>query len=202
MSEEVQAFIREHVAVIEPLEKSANQAYWDFTTTGKKEYEEKVTRLHVAWRKVYADRSGFDRLKALANGQSIADPLLARQVTLLRHTYISNQMDDQTIEELTRREVAIESTFNSFRAEIQGCRYTENELEEMLRESDDLKLRRQAWEASKQIGARVADPLIEIVELRNDIARKIGFENFYRMRITLQELDEEPLQMTTVWSEE
>lgn len=196
MSEELQEFIREHVATVEPMEQATNLAYWNFTATGKKEYEEEVTRLQVAFRKVYADRAEFERLKELTDHQPIQDPALARQATLLRNAFVGNQMDDETIEELTRREVAIASTFNTFRAELQGKKVTENELKEILRESDDQDLRRQAWEASKQIGVQVAAPLIELVELRNDIARSIGFEDYYRMRLTLQELDEEELLAT------
>jgi peptidyl-dipeptidase A len=190
VSEELQRFIDEHLAAVEPTEKASNLAYWGFTTTGEKKYEEEVTRLHVALRKIYADRDSFERLKSLVDGQPIDDPMLARQATLLRNVFVGNQMDDETIEELTQREVAIESIFNTFRADLGGKKVTENELEEILRESDDQDLRRQAWEASKQIGGQVADLLIGLVEFRNDIARNIGFENYYEMCITLQELNE------------
>jgi peptidyl-dipeptidase A len=193
VSEELQEFFREHIATIESMEKAANLAYWNFTTTGKKEYEEEVTRLHVALRKVYADPARFERLKSLTDSQAIDDPVLARQATLLHNIFTRNQMDDETIEELTRREVAIESIFNAYRAELGGQKVTENELKEILRESDDQDLRRQAWEASKQIGTQVAGLLIELVEFRNDIARSIGFQDYYRMGITLQELDEDEL---------
>jgi peptidyl-dipeptidase A len=193
VSQELQRFIDEHVVAVEPMEKAANLAYWNFTTTGEKKYEEEVTRLHVALRKIYADRASFQRLKALADGQTIDDPMLARQAALLRNAFLGNQMDDETIEELTQREVAIESIFNTFRAELGGKRVTENELKEILRESDDQDLRRQAWEASKQIGGQVADLLVDLVEFRNSIACNIGFENYYQMRITLQELDEAEL---------
>jgi peptidyl-dipeptidase A len=196
MSEALVQFIQEHVATVEPLDKAANLAYWNFTTSGKKEYEEEITRLQVALRKIYADPARFARLKALSEGQAIDDPALARQVTLLRNAFIGNQMDDATIEELTHREVAIESTFNSFRAELNGKRVTENEIKDILRDSDDRVLRRQAWEASKQIGGQVAGPLVELVELRNGIAHRIGFDNFYRMHLILQELDEAELFAT------
>jgi peptidyl-dipeptidase A len=193
VSEKLQDFVRKHVAAVEPMEKAANLAYWNFTTTGEKQFEEEVTRLHVALRKVYADRARFQQMMTLTDGQTVDDPLLARQATLLHHTFTGNQMDDATIEELTRREVAIESIFNTFLAVLQGKSVTENELREILRESEDQDLRREAWEASKQIGSQVANMLIELVEFRNDIARSIGFENYYRMQITLQELDEDEL---------
>ncbi len=191
--EDLSRFIQEHVARVEPLDKVVSLAYWSFTTTGKQEYEEEVTRLQVALRKVYADRPRFEQLKSLTDGRPIDDPILARQVTLVRNAFTGNQMDDATIVELTRREVAIESTFNTFRAELRGRKVTENDLKEILRQSEDLDLRREAWEASKQIGAQAADRLIELVELRNDIARSIGFENHYCMSLTLQELDEDEL---------
>ena len=193
MSKELQDFIREHVAIVEPIEKAFYLAYWNFTTTGEKVYEEEVTRLRVALRQVYAERTRFEQLTRLADGQPGGDPALVRQATLLRNAFLGNQMDEETIAELTRREVAIESIFNTFRAELRGKKATENDLKDILRESDDQNLRRQAWEASKQIGAQVARPLIELVELRNDIARKLGFENYYHMHLILQELDEAEL---------
>jgi peptidyl-dipeptidase A len=183
-------FIQEQVARIEPLDRALSLAYWNFTTTGKQEYAEEVTRLQVALRKTYADRARFERLTSLMDAGPIDDPLLARQATLLRHAFTGNQMDDATIEELTQREVSIESTFNTFRAELRGQQASENDLKEILRQSDDLALRREAWEASKQIGAQVAGRLVELVELRNGIARSIGFDNHYRMGLTLEELDE------------
>jgi peptidyl-dipeptidase A len=193
MYEVIQKFISDHVDAVEPLDKAVALAYWRFTTTGKKEYEEEVTRLQVALRKIYADRARFEKLMALTHEQPISDPLLARQTVLLRNAFIGNQMDEKTIEELTRREIAIESVFNTFRAKLNGRKVTENELKEILRESDDPRIRREAWEASKQIGIQVAPMLVELVQFRNEIARSIGYENYYRMQITLQELDEDEL---------
>jgi peptidyl-dipeptidase A len=190
MSEALEQFIGQVVARVEPIETGANLAYWDFTTTGKPEHEQQYVRLQVALRQVFADRAAFGEFKSLADGQLLGDPLLARQATLLRYQFLGNQMDEQTIQELTQREAAIESTFNTFRADLAGKRVTENEIKEVLRESEDASPRRQAWEASKQIGAQVAGRLLELVELRNRIARQIGFSDYYRMRLTLQELDE------------
>jgi peptidyl-dipeptidase A len=192
MSKELQEFIRQHVASLEPILQAANLAYWNFTTTGNNDYEAEFIRLHVALRKMYADGGRFNQLKSLTS-QPIGDPLLARQATLLLNDFVANQMDDETIEELTRREVAIESTFNTFRAELRGKKVTDNDVKDILRESDDQSLRREAWQANKQIGPQVAGPLLELVELRNQIAREIGFDNYYSMHVTLQELNEEEL---------
>lgn len=196
MSTALEQFLRQQVDMVQPLDKAAGLAYWNFTTTGDKRYEDELARLQVALRKIYADRDRFKQLQALTVDRQIDDPLTARQATLLTHAFIGNQMDDETIEELTRREVAIESVFNTFRAELDGKKVTDNEIKDILRESDDLELRRRAWEASKQIGVQVAQPLVELVELRNRIARDIGFANYYSMSLKLQELDENELFAT------
>ncbi|RZK21233.1 MAG: TIR domain-containing protein, partial [Flavobacterium sp.] len=50
-------------------------------------------------------------------------------------------------------------------------------------------LRKKAWEASKEIGEEVAAQVIEIVHLRNKVAKKLGYENHYQMSLKQEEID-------------
>jgi peptidyl-dipeptidase A len=191
MPEALADFVARAVAQVESLETRANQAYWDLTTTGKPEYEAEYVRLQMALRRVLADAEAFASFRSLFDiDRPAADPLVARQATLLYYQFAGNQMDESTIQELTQREAAIENEFVTYRADLNGHKTADNELKEILRDSEDVNLRREAWEASKQIGRRVADRLLELVELRNRIARDSGFADFYAMRLELQELDE------------
>ena len=54
-----------------------------------------------------------------------------------------------------------------------------------------LALRERAWEASKQIGPKVAPHLLELVAARNKAARELGYANYYSMSLELDELDED-----------
>ena len=58
----------------------------------------------------------------------------------------------------------------------------------MKTEMDSAK-RKEAWLASKQVGPVVATELIELVKLRNQAARKVGFENFHTLSMTTGEQD-------------
>ena len=155
MPSALKQFIDEHVEQVEPLVRDANLAYWDFTTTGDQETVERYARLQAELRLVHADPDRYALLQSLSAGADDNDSLLTRQATLLRLAFEGNQMDRDLLEEITRREVVIEGIFNTFRADLNGKRVTDNELASVLRESDDLDLRRQAWEASKQIGPQV-----------------------------------------------
>ena len=72
---------------------------------------------------------------------------------------------------------------------MNGARLTANAIDQILASETDSERRRAAWEASKQIGPRVADPIRRLAELRNDAAHRMGYENFHRMSLTLNELD-------------
>jgi peptidyl-dipeptidase A len=188
----LQSFIDEYVRQIEPLLKARNLAYWNFTTNGDESAQAEYARLDTEIRQLHADKDRFAQLKKLA-AQADGDTLLARQALLIRNSFEGQQMSAEMIEQIVGLETEVAAEFNAFRAKLDGQEYTDNQLKQILRDSDDSEVRRDAWEASKQIGAQVADRIMKTVGLRNQAAREIGFPNYYTMSLKLQELDEESL---------
>ncbi len=56
---------------------------------------------------------------------------------------------------------------------------TPNDLGDLLAESRDLAVRRAVWECSKSVGPRLKDPLVELQDSRNAVAREMGFSSFF-----------------------
>jgi peptidyl-dipeptidase A len=181
------------VAEIEPLQLRHNLAYWQASLTGDPEAEEAAARLDTEIRTVFSRPAEYGSLRALAAAGGVADPLLARQLALLLNAYQGQQLEPATIARLVQLEKRLESRFNAFRAELDGRPVLDNDLKRVLVESDDSTARRSAWEAAKQIGAEVAPELLELVRSRNEAARSLGFDNYYTMHLTLDELDEAEL---------
>lgn len=181
------------VAEIEPLQLQHNLAYWQASLTGDPAAEEEAARLDTEIRTVFSRPAQYEALCALAAAGGVADPLLARQLTLLLSAYRGQQLDPAMIARLVHLEKRLESRFNAFRAELDGRQVLDNDLRRVLVESDDSAARRRAWEAAKQIGAEVAPELLELVRSRNEAARSLGFDNYYTMHLTLDELDETEL---------
>ena len=50
--------------------------------------------------------------------------------------------------------------------------------------------RREAWEASKTIGAAVADDVRELARLRNEAARSLGYRDWFALAVATSEMDE------------
>lgn len=181
------------VAEIEPLRLQHSLACWQASLTGDPSAEEQAARLDTEIRTVFSRRDEYGTLCALDAAGGVADPLLARQLTLLLNAYRGQQLEPAAIARLVQLEKRLESRFNAFRAELDGRRVLDNDLRRVLVESDDSAERRRAWEAAKQIGTEVAPELIELVRLRNEAARSLGFDNYYTMSLTLDEQDEAEL---------
>ena len=190
---EVRAFIDGHVERIAPLMRESNLAAWDAATGADPEAHERSARARAAYKTVYADAVNARRVRTWLASEEVRDPLLRRQLVLLDNEYTGNQLPPETIEDLVRRATELEQTFTEFRATFAGERVTNNQLLDVLRDERDLSTRREAWEASKQIGREVAEPLRELVRRRNAAARSLGFPDYYVMELRLQELDEERL---------
>jgi len=173
-----------------PLLQDASEAYWNATTKGRPEDEERAARLMADFRKLHADPEAYTRLKSWRETGEVTDPILARQLTMLIDAYAAQQIPLEKIEEIARREQEIESRFTNYRPVLDGRPVSDNDLRGVLVKENDSARRRAAWEASKLIGVEVAPLLLKLVEERNKAARDLGFENYYHMRLILDELDE------------
>ncbi len=190
---ELAEFLERFVAEMRPLELQRNEASWLANTTGESRHEEESARLDAEMRLVLARRDAYARLTRLRQDGPLDDPLLDRQLVLLHNDHRARQLPPEMIERQVQLEKNLEGRFNRFRARLDGREVTDNELVDMLRDSDDVAQRRQAWEASKQIGREVESELLTLVRLRNEGARSLGFPNYYSMALELDELDEREL---------
>ena len=184
---ELEKFITTHVQKIKPLEKKANLAYWKAANTGKSEDYDKVSKLTLEIRQVYSNRQEFAFLKDLKKSGQVKDTVLARQLDVLHNAYLKNQIGPELLKEIVDLGTEIEENFNTFRGTFEGKKVTDNEIKEILKTETDSARREQAWLASKQVGAAVADDIIRLVKLRNQAAQKLGFDNYHTMSLTTVE---------------
>ena len=187
-------FIQSHVEKIKPLMKEANLAYWNAATTGNEKDYDKYSELELKIRQIYSNKDDFAFLKELKESGRIKDKKLARQLEVLYNSYLENQIEPELLKQIVELGTEVEKKFSTFRGKIRGKTVTNNEIEEILKTETDSRKRKEAWLASKQVGSVVADDLIKLVKLRNQAARKLGFDNYHTMSLTtgeqkVQELD-------------
>jgi peptidyl-dipeptidase A len=190
---EVRAFLDEHTAKLRALLLRAHANYWEAATSGDPGAAERYAKADAEVKKLHSNPEAAGRVRRWLTEETVADPILRRQLVLLDHQFTGNQLPPETIEDLSTRAAELERVFNTFRARIDGAQVSDNQIREILRTERDNDGRRAAWEASKQVAQEVAEPLRELVRRRNAAARFLGFPDFYVMSLKLQEQDEEHL---------
>jgi len=93
----------------------------------------------------------------------------------------------------------IEQKYGNFRTEVRGKKLSDNDVEEVLRTSKDVKYQKEVWEAQKKIGRVVSEDVIKLVKLRNEVAKDLGFGNYHEMSLTLS--DQDPKEVRILFDE-
>lgn len=195
-TDRAKAFVAEHVKTVRPLEVAANLAWWNANTTGKDEDFQKKEEAQNRIDNVLSDKDRFAEIKAvksLADQGKIDDAVLARVVQVLYLEYLGKQVEPALLKQITAKENAVEQKFNTFRAQVAGKPMADSEVRSVLVNSKDSKLRQEVWEASKKVGSEVEADLKQLVRLRNQAAKQLGFANFHAMMLFLNEQDGEEL---------
>lgn len=191
-NDEAAAFIKDHVAKLRPLEVQSGIAWWNANVSGRDEDFKKKEEAQNKIDEALSDPKAFARvkpLKAAADKGAITDPLTARQIQLLYLQYLEKQVAPELLKKITAKANAVEQSFNVFRAKVDGQEIADSKVRSTLKESTDSELRQKVWEASKYVGETVRADLAELVTLRNDAAKQLGFDNFHVMMLTLNEQD-------------
>ena len=194
MTEEFKRFVKDYEAKAVPLFTEANTAYFNATISGKEEDYKKAADLQVQLSKIYASKVDFAKLKRFKDSNTIQDELLNRQLIKIYNAYASSQIDEKKLEEMIRLQNETEKKFSTFRAEVNGKKITDNEVENTLKTSIDSKLLEATWASSKEVGGVINDNLIKLVKLRNEAARELGFKNYHEMSLKLSEQDPQEIE--------
>jgi peptidyl-dipeptidase A len=184
------SFVTAHVAEVEPLMREAALAEWESAATGQPEHDERLAALRARIMHVYADPEKFAKVRSWYQADGFADPDLARQIQLLYYSFAKGQQDPATIERITQLQKEAEATFNTFRGVFEGEPRSDNELARILMTETDSERLKAAWEATKQIGPRVAPTVLELVRLRNAAAQRAGFRDHFAKSLELNEINE------------
>ncbi len=199
MQNELIAFIQNFDSVVQPLTKASSLAYWNASISGKEEDWKKSEELNIELTKVFANKEDFAILKRIKESEAITDELLKRQLDVMYNAYLGNQVDTGLLNSVISLQTEIEQKYSNFRADVNGKKLSDNEVEEVLKTSTSSVELKQVWEGHKAIGPVVAQDIINLVKKRNEIAEELGFNNYHEMSLKLSEQD--PAEISSLFDE-
>jgi peptidyl-dipeptidase A len=179
---------------LRPLHLASSHAWWQANISATAENEQRRVQAELALSDALADPELFRAVEeARGNG---AEGLVQRQLVVLHDGLLPQQVPAEVRHRIVELEASVESRFAKHRGTVRGTSVDDNDIRRILRESDDGDERREAWEASKTVGAEVADDVRELARLRNEAARGLGYRDWFALAIGTSEMDETRLFAT------
>ena len=188
------SLVRSVEDVLQPLDRARALAWWDAQVDATAEHERRLVEAELAWSDALAEA---ELLTAVEDAlHTTRGPLARRSLLLLRNLILPQQVPASLRARIVELEAAVETRFSRHRGIVGGREVDDNEIKRVLRESDDPAERREAWEASKTAGAAVAGHVRELARLRNEVARTLGYRDWFALALATDELDEAKLLAT------
>ncbi|HEX2428686.1 MAG TPA: M2 family metallopeptidase [Gaiellaceae bacterium] len=196
---DARAIVQEAECRLAPLSVDRNLAWWESQVAATSENEERRTRAEIAWSNDLADGELFTAVESARDG-GVSDGA-GRELELLRNLMLPHQVPAELRERIVELESSVDVRFSRHRGLVRGVEVDDTEIKRILRQSDDVPERREAWEGSKTVGAEVADDVRELARLRNEAARELGYRDWFALSLAADELDESKLIETLVAAE-
>jgi peptidyl-dipeptidase A len=185
---------QEAEARLAPLAVAANLGWWNSQVEATEENAQRRARAELAWSDALADRALFASVEEpRRNG---GDGQVRRRLDLLHNLMLRRQVPDALRARIVELETSVDLRFSRHRGVVGGVEVADTEIKRILRRSDDPHERREAWEASKTVGADVADDVRQLARLRNEAARSLGHRDWFALSLATDEVDEEKLAAT------
>jgi peptidyl-dipeptidase A len=199
MENRMKNFVSSYEAAFIPIYREAGLASWEANITGTDEAWARNEKASISYVNFFTDRAAFAELKELKESGMVRDPILARQLDIMYNQYLSGQVDSALLSEQVKMETEITKKYTTYRAVVNGRELSDNEIEDILRNSLKSSELQAAWEGHKMIGPAVADDIIKLVKHRNTIAQQLGFSNYHQMSLELSGQD--PEDVTKIFDE-
>ena len=186
-TERARKFVTAHESKMRSLDIASGEAWWTANITGKDEDFKKKEgpeqdRRGLRQGQVHRTQ-GHQGLKT--KGRSTTES--ARPSTFSSDLLASRSI---RLSKVSAKASAVEQKFNVFR---QGGRPADRQLVAGPQEVHRVEPPQVVWEGSKLVGADVEADLKELVGLRNEMAKQLGFKNYHALMLFLSEQDGDEL---------
>jgi peptidyl-dipeptidase A len=203
VEKEAEAFLSTVTSLLGPVAVTTNLAEWASLTDVTPEHTGQRTGADKALAALAGSKLIIEQTKTLLKSRKQLEEATVRQLDKL---LLSAAENPGTIPEVVAARVEAEahqaSTMDGYtfcatpvpapRKGVTDARdrdtvcphpITANQIDDILRKSRDLGERLRIWTASKEIGRPLKPGLVELVKLRNQVAREMGYHSYFALQV-------------------
>jgi peptidyl-dipeptidase A len=185
---EVDAFLSGYEAEMQRLSYAWSEADWASNTRIVEGDTTNAARTRAA-REAYLRFAGsVENIDTIRSYLSRPGKLTDLQERRLEKMLAMAAEGPMTVPEVVERRVAVETDqverLFGFEFTLDGRPVTPNQIDGILRTSDDLGERQAVWAASKEVGRVLKPAAMELRDLRNQTVQALGYSDFFEYQVS------------------
>ena len=203
----VQAYLDSYATEYQRLYAASSEAQWASNTRIVEGDSTNAVRQRAADEALNAfvgSTQNINTIRGFLAAASVVTPLQKRQLEAMLYNAGTGP---QTVADVVRRRIAADAAqtekLYGYRFTVNGREVTPNQIDSVLRNSNNLADRRAFWEASKAIGSTLKPGIVELRSLRNQTVQGLGYPDFFTYQVSDYGMTaDEMLQLTDMMNRE
>lgn len=176
-------FKKQLSAKFHKIKKVYNDALWNFYVNSTKENADKNALAYENFSKLIANPKILKKLNVFKKN-GISDENLTKSLNELIKDYTKDVTHVELRKKIENKEYEIAFKFNNCRGEIDGKKYSNTDLINMLENEKNIEMRKKLYYEFEVKGPDlIADDLIDLVKIRNEYAHKLGYNDFFSYEV-------------------
>lgn len=190
--------LRDEISVgMQEVLEGEEAAGWDFYINSTEENLEKMNAASDKSADFFDDTEVYGKLKAINDAGGVQDAKLRKQLQKLTVRFGDGIEYKTEMEAINKKENEISQKLNSFQMQIDGEPVSKAQIQQIMETETDPAVRQKASAAKIASGDLIADDLVELVKLRNDLAHKKGYNDYFEMKL-IEDYDIQPGELDTL----
>ncbi|MBX7243008.1 MAG: M2 family metallopeptidase [Bacteroidia bacterium] len=180
---EVQSFLDAYNQQYQKLLTASSETQWTLNThivEGDSSAKIASQKAEEAYAAFTGSKSVIEKSRKYLEQKENLLPLQEKQLKAILFIAGNNP---ETAADVVKKRIAKQNTqieaMYGFKFMMNGKEVTPNKLDDILRESKDLKERTAAWTACKEVGKPLKNGLVELRDLRNQSVQALGYKDFF-----------------------
>ncbi len=185
---EAQAFIDAYTAEYVKLSTASAEAQWAANTRiveGDTTNAKLVESTGEAYAAFTGSKENIEKAQGFLKDRSSLNDLQEKQLDKILYFAANNP---QTVSGLVKERIKAENAQTEklfgFDFKVDGKSVSANDIDNVLREENDLAKRLKVWEASKEVGIGLKPGLLNLRRLRNETVKALGYENYFDYQVS------------------
>lgn len=185
---EAAGFLAEYESAFQELYYESSLASWAMNTRivdGDTSNAARYQQAREAQAAFEGSVENIERIRDLLERRDQLRPLQTAQLAAMayRAAQYPGTVPGLVSERIAAEAAQVEALYG-FEFTLDGTPITPNEIDERLREEENLGRRRAVWEASKEVGPALKDGIVRLRDLRNQTVQALGYPDYFTYQVS------------------